>query len=137
MRRLGIEIENNTTTPMEDVVELHSFVFGRSEREAFEKTCEIHSKGHGLVAIFPEAQLPTIQKRLDLFIEDMNEPVVFQIVQNPSDDASLYVDFDSLQDWDRYQNTKSIPTREASPFLSLVLFPVVALIVIYVFFLQR
>jgi len=120
LRKLGIEIENNSTTPMEAVVELNTFVFGWNHSDAFENMWKIHRKGRGLVAVFPENRLNEIQQRLQSFLDDMEHPIAYKIVEDPPDGLVREVDFESLLDWELYNAQKAAAKRQRRVWYALL-----------------
>lgn len=97
---------------MEAVVELKTFVFGWSHSDAFESMWKIHRKGRGLVAVFPEDRLNEIQQRLHSFLDKMEHPVAYRIVEEPTDGSAREVDFESLLDWEQYYEQKATAKRQ-------------------------
>ena len=131
MRYFGIELQNNDTTSMEDVVTLLMFVFGHDYSTAFERMIATHRTGRALVAIFPEARLAEIKDRLDTHLSRLNDPVAYYVEEDADHVDALEVQFDTLTDWNDFEgHAVEVQLQTRNWTLGLVALIVIAVLIL-------
>ena len=112
MNLVGIELENNDTTEMEQVVRLLMFVFGAPQSKAIESMIKVHQNAHACVATVLKDDIGVFTRRLDEFIAQMENPVAYRLVNTPPNRPDMIVDSSGLMTWQAFQENEAAKWRK-------------------------